>query len=61
MQEEKNEKSIFKSYTLSKLEGHKRKITNIGFSSDGKLASCSLDLTTRIWDINVSNTPYKIF
>jgi WD40 repeat protein len=53
MQEEKNEKSIFKAFTLSKLEGHKRKITNIAWSSEGKLASCSLDLTTRIWDINV--------
>jgi WD40 repeat protein len=60
MQEEKNEKSIFKSFTLSKLEGHKRKITNIGWSSEGKLASCSLDLTTRIWDINVRKYFFKI-
>ena len=45
--------SIFKDYSTSKFEGHKRKITNVGWNSEGKLASCSLDLTTRIWDLNV--------
>eukprot|EP01080_Neovahlkampfia_damariscottae_P010120 gene10120-2539_t len=52
--------SIFKEFSTIKLDGHKRKISNVGWSCDGKLASCSLDLTTKIWDLNKPDKPLEL-